>query len=439
MLTRAGLERILVGAAVFLAHFPLWRHSAVFFTLSDLLFCLSLLTIVLTRGLPRAPLGPLMPFWLGACTLLIVPLVGSSLINGVPMRGLIVIAQYLFSFALLPFVIMGRDHDAIIDLAKIFVLGSFAANLGGVAFYYSDFDTGFLYVSGAGRLTGFVGDPNGNAHMMALTCPLAVYLWLSGRMALHYVVPVLLVLAVALVLTSSNNGLALTGLGLSAFLIMLRDLRYLGRAVAGVGLCLLLIFAWGSFWLPETFEQRVLGAVRSGSLDEAGTFEGRVALMKEALELIDDTMLVGLGVDQYRVLSRFGAPVHNTFLLIWTEGGLPALLGWLCLLTMATVGAVLIAGRRLDGAAAFAVGLVFACIGFTTSHTYGRHLVVPVHLAMALVLASLAARGRGVPAPSAQPSIPAPAAQRPMPRAAATQTERTRAGLGYEVDADRRT
>ena len=68
MLTRAGLERIFVGAAVFLAHFPSWRHSAVFFTLSDLLFCLSLLTIVLTRGLPRAPLGTLtLPYWLGAC------------------------------------------------------------------------------------------------------------------------------------------------------------------------------------------------------------------------------------------------------------------------------------------------------------------------------------------------------------------------------------
>jgi O-antigen ligase len=379
---------------VFFAHFPSWRHPTVFFTLSDLLFCLSLLTILLTRGLPRAPLGPLMPYWLGACALLAVPLVGSSLINGVPMRGLIVIAQYLFSFTLLPFVIMGRDRDAIMHLVLVFIAGSFASNFVGVIFYYWGFDGGFTYVSGAGRLSGFVADPNGAAHMLALTCPLVVYAWLSGRMALHYAVPTLLVLAVALVLTSSNNGLALTALGLSAFLVMLRDLRYLGRALAGLGLCLLLIFAWGSFWLPETFEQRVLGAVRSGSLDAAGTFEGRVALIEEALELIDDTMLVGLGVDQYRVLSRFDAPVHNTFLLIWTEGGLPALVGWLCLLTMLVAGAVLLAGRRIDGAVGFAVGLVFACIGFTTSHTYGRHLVVPVHLAMALVLASVAAPAR---------------------------------------------
>jgi O-antigen ligase len=241
-----------------------------------------------------------------------------------------------------------------------------------------------------------------------------VYLWLSRRMALYYVVPALLVLAIALVLTSSNNGLALTGLGLAALLVTLRNMRYLARALAGLATCLLLIFAWGSFWLPATFEQRVLGAVRSGSLDGAGTFEGRLALMNEAIELLDDTMLVGLGVDQYRVLSRFGAPVHNTFLLIWTEGGLPALLGWLGLLIMVIAGAVLLAGRRLDGAVACAVGLVFACIGFTTSHTYGRHLVVPVHLAMGLVLASAAVRSRASPAPATQQPVPAPAAQQPI-------------------------
>ena len=417
--TRDGLERTLVGAAVFLAHFPSWRHPDVFFTISDLLFCLSLLTILLTRGLPRAPLGELTPYWLAAFALFVAPLIGSSLINGVPMRALIVVVQYMFSFVLVPFVIMGRDEDALIHLAKLFLAGFFIANLVGVIFYYSGFDGGFVYVSGAGRLSGFVGDPNGAAHMLALTCPLVVYLWLSGRLALYYVVPLLLVLAIALVLTSSNNGLALTGLGLSAFLLMMRDLRYLGRALAGLAMCLLLIFAWGSLWLPEAFEERVLGALRSGSLDEAGTFQGRVALMREAVELIDDTMLVGLGVDQYRVLSRFGAPVHNTFLLIWTEGGLPALIGWLCLLIMVVAGAMLIARRRLDGAVACAVGLVFACIGFTTSHTYGRHLVVPMHLAMALVLASLAARSRGGPAPAAQRPIPARAAQQSMPAPAA--------------------
>jgi O-antigen ligase len=398
MLSRTALERVLVSAAVFLAHFPSWRHPAVFFTLSDFLFCLSLVTIVLTRGLPRAPLGPLMPYWLGASALFVLALVGSSLINGVPTRGLIVIGQYLFSFVILPFVLMDRDQAMIISFIKIFLLGSFVANVGSILIYYLGYG-GFTYVSGAGRLTGFIGDPNGYAHMLALTCPLVVYLWLSKRLAPYYAVAVLLVLAVALVLTSSNNGLALTGLGVATFVVLLRDVRYLGRALAGLGVCLVLIFAWGSIWLPPSFEQRVLGAVRSGSLDAAGTFEDRVELMKEAIELLDDTILIGLGGDQYRVLSRFGAPVHNTFLLIWTEGGLPALIGWLGLLLMVIVGAVLLAERRLDAAVGCAVGLVFACIGFTTSHTYGRHLVVPVHLGLALVLAYVAARPRARAAP----------------------------------------
>ena len=103
---------------------------------------------------------------------------------------------------------------------------------------------------------------------------------LSKRIAPYYAALVLFVIAVALVLTSSNNGLALTGLGVAAFVVLLRDVRYLGRALAGLGVCLVLIFVWGSFWLPPSFEQRVLGAVRSGSLDAAGTFEDRVELMK---------------------------------------------------------------------------------------------------------------------------------------------------------------
>jgi O-Antigen ligase len=106
--------------------------------------------------------------------------------------------------------------------------------------------------------------------------------------------PLLLVLAVAFILTSSNNGIALTGVAMVAFLLMLRDLRILGRALAGLAICVALTLVWGSYFLPETFEQRVLGAVRSGSIEEAGTFEDRVALMREALELVDDTMIVGL-------------------------------------------------------------------------------------------------------------------------------------------------
>ena len=127
----------------------------------------------------------------------------------------------------------------------------------------------------------------------------------------------------------------MAALGVFAFFIVLRDLRYLARAAAGVAVCLVLIVVWGSYWLPATFEQRVLGAVRSGSIEEAGSFQDRVALMDEALEMVDDTMLLGLGVDQYKVKSQYGAPCTTPTCCSGPKAALPALIGLASLLLIA--------------------------------------------------------------------------------------------------------
>jgi len=391
MFTRVGLERVLVGAAVFLSLFPSWRYRPVFFTASDLAFCFSLLAILLTRGLPRAPFGMLTPYWFAGFALLLGALFASSLINGEPTRAIIVGAQYFFSFILLPLIILGRDREATISLVQVFAAGVFVANLASVVLYYSGYTGDFRFVTGNGRLASFAEGPNGHAQMIALACPLVLYLWLAGRMATYYLVALLVILLVSLVLTSSNNGIAMTILGVFAFFVVLRNLRYLARAAAGVAVCLVLILVWGSYWLPATFEQRVLGAVRSGSIEEAGSFHDRLVLMDEALEMVDETMLLGIGVDQYRLRSQYGAPVHNTYLLLWTEGGLPALVGFVSLLIIAWFG-VLYVGRqhRLEAATAFAVAAMVAFIGFTTGHVYNRQAIVPLCLAMALVFATSA-------------------------------------------------
>jgi O-antigen ligase len=403
MFTRVGLERVLVSAAIFLSLFPSWRYRPVFFTASDLAFCLSLLAILLTRGLPRAPFGMLTPYWFAGFALLVGALFASSLINGEPTRAIIVGAQYFFSFILLPLIVLGRDREATISLVQVFAVGVFVANLASVVLYYSGYTGEFRFVTGNGRLASFAEGPNGHAQMIALACPLVLYLWLAGRMATYYLVALLVILLLSLVLTSSNNGIAMAVLGVSAFFVVLRNLRYLARAAAGVAVCLVLILVWGSYWLPATFEQRVLGAVRSGSIEEAGSFHDRLVLMNEALEMVDETMLLGIGVDQYRLRSQYGAPVHNTYLLLWTEGGLPALIGWASLLLIAWFG-VLYVGRRhrLEAATAFAVAAMVTFIGFTTGHVYARQSVVPLCLAMALVFASTA-EARAWIAPLAQP------------------------------------
>lgn len=410
MFTNAGLERVLVSAAVFLSLFPSWRYRQVFFTASDLAFCLSLVAIMLTRGLPAAPFRELTPYWYAAFAILIGGLATSSVVNGVPERAIVVGSQYFFSLILLPLIIFGRDRETTIALVKVFAVGLFVAGLASVILYYAGYKDDFRFVTGNGRLASFAESPNGHAQMIALACPLVLYLWLARRMAMVYLVPLLVILLVNLALTSSNNGIAMTIVGVLAFFIVLRDLRYLTRAAVGVTVCLGLILIWGSYWLPTTFEERVLGAVRSGSIEEAGSFGERMALNAEALEIVSDTMLVGLGVDQYEEISRYGTTVHNTYLLLATEGGLPALVGWVLLLLIATVG-VPFFGRwhRLEAATAFAVAAMVVFIGFTTGHVYARQSVVPLWLALALVLAAMPLRAR-----------PAPVAPAPSPPAATT-------------------
>lgn len=421
MLTTAGLERVLVSAAVFLSLFPSWRYRQVFFTASDLAFCFSLVAIMLTRGLPPAPFRELTAYWYGAFAILIGALATSSLVNGVPERAIVVGSQYFFSMILLPLIIFGRDRDATIALTKVFAVGLFVAGVASVILYYAGYADDFRFVTGNGRLASFAESPNGHAQIIALACPLVLYLWLAGRMAVHYLVPLLVILLVNLILTSSNNGIAMTIVGVFAFFIVLRDLRYLTQAAIGVVVCLGLILIWGSYWLPTTFEQRVLGAVRSGSLHEAGSFDERMALNAEALEMVADTMLVGIGVDQFEETSRYGTTVHNTYLLLWTEGGLPALIGWLSMLMIAMFAIPFVGRRhRLEAATAFAVAAMVAFVGFTTGHVYARQSVVPLWLALALVLATIPSRVQPAAPPTtmSSPAVAGPAlppTARPMP------------------------
>jgi O-antigen ligase len=126
--------------------------------------------------------------------------------------------------------------------------------------------------------------------------------------------------------------------------------------------------------------------------------------------MIDETMLLGLGVDQYKVKSQFGRPVHNTYLLLWTEGGIFALIGFASLLLIALSGVVYVGGRhRLEAATGFALAAMVVFIGFTTGHIYSRQSLLPLYLAMALVFAASAEAGaRGRPAVPRGPAPPTP-------------------------------
>ena len=137
--------------------------------------------------------------------------------------------------------------------------------------------------------------------------------------------------------------------------------------------------------------RRVFGALQTGELSEAGTFTDRMFLIHEAMEVARETLLIGLGTDQYRVISAHGAPVHNTYLLVLTEGSLMSLFG---LIGLYLTGVYLSwrAARQSDswniGGMTLIVMLLFALAMNGFAHFYARFWAVPFLLALALSLAS---------------------------------------------------
>jgi O-antigen ligase len=430
----AGLgraERLIVLAAVFLALFPNWRSEQIFFTISDLLFCLSLLLLLLTRGIALAPMSAATPFWLIAFVIFALALTGSSLAAGDPGAAVPALLQYVFTFVLLPFALNGRDPPMPLRIVKTLVASIFIIELAGVAVYfgyeasYEDYQRiGHDFITGARRLGSFLGDPNSNAGLIAMTLPFVLFLWTSRHISALIALPVLGVLGTALILSSSVSGTVASVLGLGVFLALTGKLRSLLKFAATLGLCAVVIAGAGDR-LPEVFQSRVLGALRSGDLEQAGTYSSRMALIEEALDMVDDTVLVGIGLGQFRRISAHGAPVHNTYILVWVEGGMVALMGLIGLLTTAALSSLAVRRHpeyRLVGALGFTVTVVSALLMTAAAHFYARFWAMPLLVALTMVssaMVAIAARNResSLSAPSLPemaPRPPAPAWQRPQ-------------------------
>jgi hypothetical protein len=397
----AALELPVTRLAIFFSVFPALRPAEVFFTYSDILFCFSAVLLLLLGRLRFAPMGPLTVPWMLAFALLSCGLIVSSLLGNAPERVLVVLGQYAFAYLLLAYILVRTDESIVDTFIKTFVLGTVCVNAWGLGVYFFGVDETFRFVSGSGRLTSFMGNPNSNANVIALTLPLLLYLWFARKWRLPYVLVSLAILAYALVATSSVGGLLWSMAGVAVFIALTIKWRVLVCIAVCLAVAVPLLEKYGESFLPETFQVRVLGAVQSGDLGRAGTFTSRMGLIHEALEVVDDSLLVGLGADQYRAESDLGAPVHDVYLLLWAEGGLPALIGWLMLPQIIALTALWVLGHpggRLLTATTLAVIAVFLLAATGNSHMYGRFWVVPLHLSTALLMVSWARHHRRVPA-----------------------------------------
>jgi hypothetical protein len=195
-----------------------------------------------------------------------------------------------------------------------------------------------LYASGenlaegfraGGLVGGIFGNPNDLALALNILLPIAIGL---GVIRGNWFVRLLYwgcagCLALASLAAFSRAGF-LTLVGIAGFLLLKLGRRYpilWGVAIAGA--LLLLMLGPGAFWkrIFTVFDS-------SGDIGAAQSGEIRWALIKRAFEVAGFNpirWMLGVGVGNFHIVSNFERAHHNSYLQVFNEVGLPAMIAYL--------------------------------------------------------------------------------------------------------------
>jgi hypothetical protein len=388
------IEFFLLIGAVFFCSMNYFRYGDTNFTVADFFALVCFCFAVLNRNIDFQLFGRISSgmWWLGLA-LLVSGLLASSIAGPDPMRGIVIVTQYLYAYLFVVLLFSGRTLDQLVIVAKTYVTSILVLCFQGIYLIHIDGRTNTNFVSGNGRFSGLMERENECAAVIALAVPILLLLITTKRINRIYGCFAFVILIYGILLTGSNTGLMALVCGFSAFVIIGVNWKRLFINVAMIAVAIVAIGSSARDYLPPVFQKRVLGALESGDIGQAGTFDHRVELIYEAMNMTDSTLLIGVGADQYRVASAIHQPVHNLYLLLWTEGGLISAIGLLVML-LSAFGPALIAAR-IPGGRPFA-GCITANVSIlllvanAVPHAYSRFWPFPIVIPVALACAYIA-------------------------------------------------
>ncbi|MXN67438.1 hypothetical protein GR183_21230 [Stappia sp. GBMRC 2046] len=387
------IEFYLTCIFVYLAPMNVLQLPFVYFTASDGFACICFLTMIVHHSLNVRPFVGGTFLWVIGLSTMIGALFFSSLVAGVPARGLILGAQYFFAYLVVPLILLTRNQRETEILLKVYVASIVTVVLHGIYVIHITGETNTIFVSGNGRLLGLVQRINAGGAVMALTIPLVLSMIRTKIFSPIFGYAIVVLITYGVMLVASNTALSGLVFGVGLYLILSANFQ----RIVLVGCFVALAIAALSFTdlhaiLPEAFQRRVLTGLEAGDISEAGTFSDRMLLNSEAIQFAKDTMWIGLGADQYRVISQYDLPVHNFYLLIWNEGGLIALVGFIAMILGAVVLIVYawqLNTLRSSTQAATATLAMFLFLINANAHIYGRFLVVPMLITLSPLAVAL--------------------------------------------------
>ncbi|SDK91799.1 hypothetical protein [Aliiruegeria lutimaris] len=378
---------ILAAIAVALSPMNYLRMQGIYVTASDAAMILAFILLLVNHRLPLHFFGSATGFWFVCFLLFCGGLTLGSLVNGEPKALPSVYAQYFFSLVVLPMVLAGRSYPEVVALIKVLVAALVGVMLFGIYVFHFVDDPSTRLVSGSGRMRSLIERENECAALAGIGMVFVLGLNFLGHLRRGWLVISLPVLGYGVLLTGSNSGLIVSLLGVSTIVLFCGSARHVLLTCGLILACGASALLFGEMFLPEVFQERVLNALLTHDVSVAGTFEDRAQLLGEAMHTARGTLMIGLGVDQYREISAFGAPVHNVYLLVLTEGGAMLLFGLVGLLltgVFVAVQAIRADHSRKVGALTLTVLLIFALMLYMFPTFYARFWNVPVILAIAL-------------------------------------------------------
>jgi len=176
----------------------------------------------------------------------------------------------------------------------------------------------------SGLVSGIFGNPNDLALALNILIPLAIGTGLSARRRLWRVVCFVQagVMTVAVLMTYSRSGfVTLLAGGILLAVVLKRDGRRAYRWLTALAVAAVVA-------APAGLGTRI-ASLYDTSLDPLGTLSARQEIVVRAIEvagLNPKVWLLGVGVDNFPIVSIHELVAHNAYLQVFTEVGLPALI-----------------------------------------------------------------------------------------------------------------
>jgi len=228
------------------------------------------------------------------------------------------------------------------------------------------------------RATATFPDPHMFSFFLGMLIPLALSVYLVSRRKIYLLFLALMFLAD--VLTFSRGGY----LGLFAGVVMLiiffwSKIGFKYKIAGAVVLGFLIL----SLAVPSPISQRF-----ASSFDlKEGSNEGRLMIWKQALEVVRDHPLFGVGIGNYPLIidptADYREPIyaHNTYLDIWTETGAFSFLAWMGIIISAFCGFL----KRMPNDIFF-MGGALSLVIFSVHSVVETGIYSPVVLTLLLII-----------------------------------------------------